>query len=270
MKPRTRGRIADVLVAVGIVGLIGYYAVTRPPKAVKSTFEQQVDLAPLAKVAVQYEGRNRSFDSHARTILKQITGTYPVNGQAHSFTYLDLMFRPERYDHTDVIYVKNELVRRRIGDELVRIGAASPEWLKGFKSRGMISRQHLELPAIRSLRDDLSKDLIRTARPMSEIQGALNLSEPSTLADFLQCIPPQAGDRLTRWLPASWLWAAADPASASKQRINSEGAERLGKLAPEVVEPLQRAWSGLVKGWQTENAAQVNTAVASLADLLPN
>ncbi|HEY3241747.1 MAG TPA: cytochrome c biogenesis protein CcsA, partial [Phycisphaerae bacterium] len=46
--------------------------------------------------------------------------------------------------------------------------------------------------------------------------------------------------------------------------------ERLGKLAPEVVEPLQRAWSGLVKGWQTENAAQVNTAVASLADLLPN
>ena len=83
-------------------------------------FAQAVDLEPFGTLAVHTEGRVKSFDSFATSTMKFVTGPRGVNGQSPSFTYLDMMFRPEVYAHADVVYVKNKNLRADIRDAFER------------------------------------------------------------------------------------------------------------------------------------------------------
>jgi hypothetical protein len=105
---------------LAIIAYGGYRADNRPPRPTPSLFAQAVDLAPLYRTAVQADGRLRSFESHAKTYIGgYVTGPQSVDGQSFGFTYLDLIFRPETYADTDLIYVKHKEVRRQILDALI-------------------------------------------------------------------------------------------------------------------------------------------------------
>jgi hypothetical protein len=84
------------------------------------TFAQNVDISALGSIAVQFDGRIKSFDSHAAQIMQQITGPRRIDDQSRIFTYLDLIFRPQRYEDAPIIYVKKKQVRQTIIDELHR------------------------------------------------------------------------------------------------------------------------------------------------------
>ena len=51
-----------------------------PPPVVVDTTQQEVDLSPLDKVAVWQDGRLKSFQSFARSLMQHVTGP---NGLMH-------------------------------------------------------------------------------------------------------------------------------------------------------------------------------------------
>ena len=117
MTSRIRVRAIDVIVVAALAAFIGYWVVNRPPRTNDgpSPFAQQVQLDQLYKTAVQADGRLRSFESHAKTYMGMVSGSWSIRGQSNGFTYLDLMFRPESYADTDLIFIKNKEVRVQIG-----------------------------------------------------------------------------------------------------------------------------------------------------------
>ena len=46
---------------------------------------------------------------------------------------------------------------------------------------GLVARRHLETPEATATLDRLSRDLMRTARPVEEIRGALSWARPKVL-----------------------------------------------------------------------------------------
>ena len=112
MAPRTRNSIAHAVVGVFLlVGLLSA-ATNCTPEPVQSEFAQSVDLRLLSNIAVQHNGRLKSFDSYARTMMKFVSGPRSINGQPSAFSYLDLMFRPDAYRDADIIYVTSQAVKR--------------------------------------------------------------------------------------------------------------------------------------------------------------
>src|ERR1043166_3019714 len=106
MSRKVRIRLIDAMVVLGIAGYCWYGTTNGASKpAGPSTFAQQVNLDPLYHTAVQADGRLRSFESHAKTYIGgYVTGPREISGQSNGFTYLDLLFRPELYRDTDLIY----------------------------------------------------------------------------------------------------------------------------------------------------------------------
>ena len=89
-----------------------------PPPAMisQAEFVEQVDLSSLGTLAVHYEGRIKSLDSFSSQIMQLVTGPREVNGQSPTFTYLDMMFRPNAYDDVPHIFVKKKPVRADIAN----------------------------------------------------------------------------------------------------------------------------------------------------------
>ena len=82
------------------------------------SFHEQLDLAPLGAMAVHVQGRIKSFGSHANAMMDAVSGPRSIAGQSPTFTYLDMLFRPDAYRNADYIYIKNKLVRNVIADAL--------------------------------------------------------------------------------------------------------------------------------------------------------
>ena len=73
--------------------------------ALESEFSRDVNIAPLGdKVAVFTDGRVKSFETFTRSYMPFISGSKTIDGQTISFTYLDMMFRPDHYINKDIIY----------------------------------------------------------------------------------------------------------------------------------------------------------------------
>ncbi len=179
MNTRFKVRAIDLMVLLPLVGFGVWRGITRTtPELTTATFADQVDLDPLHSIAVQADGRLRSFESHAKTYMSYVTGGRLADQQAQGFTMLDLIFRPERYHDADVIYVKNKPARAKIIDKLLGVGAIELQQATRMQKSGMFSPRLLEQPAVSSLLEVLSRDLIRTAKVVSQIRSALTVSDP--------------------------------------------------------------------------------------------
>ena len=151
--PRAAGGIRplDIMVALAIAGGIGWALVTRVPRPEPSTFVQSVNLDPLRGIAVQADGRVRSFESHAKTYMGYISGPRRIDGQSNGFTYLDLLFRPDRYENRDVVYVKNQQVRAQIIDAAMDSPTMNTKRAETIFKSGLVSRSLLSEAKVRAL-----------------------------------------------------------------------------------------------------------------------
>ncbi len=107
-----KGMVAAVVVCAVLLGIV-WLTSGRSSDVIQSEFSSAVDLSALSNIAVQHNGRLKSFNSYARTMTKFVTGPRLIHGQPSEFTYLDMMFRPDVYDKAEVIYVKPTIIRRR-------------------------------------------------------------------------------------------------------------------------------------------------------------
>jgi cytochrome c-type biogenesis protein CcsB len=249
--------------------------VAAPARAEDVPFHKQVDLTPLDAVAVFTDGRLKSFGSYANTQMQFISGPRTVAGQSPDFTYFDLLFRPDAYAKADVIYVKNREVRARIVQAAgadAQFRAAEPDWeqhLRAFESTGLVSEQVLQIPGVRTELQAMEGDLIRTAKDMDMIKGALSVKDPAFLLGSLRVIPPADGSFDKPWASiGDIMLLGADPAS-----LPPAVRERKVEPIPGIDEAKQRQlaadWRAFVMAWQQGDAATVNARVQAIAAVLP-
>ncbi len=255
-----------LLVALSIAFMVLRRESTRPQAPEPSAFSRQVDLAPLGRVAVYEEGRLKSFDSFASSMMQYVAGAHPVAGNPSAFAYLDLMLRPEAYTDADVIYVKNKPLRGEIATALRRsldetlsgqlsslAGAVQEtevrrtfeERMGRFLRSGMISQQMLLDTRVQQMLDVKERDLIRTAKPVQQVRNAMNVAHPDVLRGSLKLMPPPGGGFTDPWM-------TLDDASAR------------GFASA----PLAAAWAALQDAWRSQDAPAANAAAAQLAPLL--
>lgn len=263
------------IVAAALVGMLSWMVAKRlgdrPEMAPPSAFAQAVDLTPWSRVAVHTEGRLKSFDSFADQMTRYVSGPHRINGQSAAFTYFDMIFRPERYESADVIFVKSKPLRMLIAQQLE--GNLDPARMARFERSGLLSPQVLMGdPQVHELLVRLSRDAVRTAKHVEQIETALHVRNPALLVDNLRVIPPagEGASAMTAWTSIS----AVDP-HAGHNHAPGEGHE--GETAePEPIPGLDAAkqaalmgaWADLSRGWTTEDASLVSEASARLDTLL--
>ena len=194
-------RWIDILSIVGVIGCTVYMAQSRP-KVVKldtedSRFAETVDLTPLNTVAVQAEGRLRSFESHAQSLLSLVTGSKLIDGQSYSFTFLDLVFRPDSYMDRELIYIKKKPIRAKVVHALRN--AITEEESEAIMKSGLATIRQMQHPSVQALRRDLSKDLIRTARAATAMNTAMAVSNGDYLRSTLKVVAPEGATATTPW-----------------------------------------------------------------------
>ncbi len=230
-------------------------------------FEQAIDLSPLDGVAVQTEGRIKSFSSFAQSQMAFVSGPRAINGQSAPFTYLDMLIRPEAYRDADVIFVKGAPVRAPIAQALVQADPALAERMEAFLKTGLISPTLLSRPALEPVIRALQADVLRTAKVMDAVRGAQTVMSPEYLLDRLRIVPAGTGQAVQRWSSMrDVMLLAADPAAVKAAGITTQPLEGID---PATQRACAGAWKALVEGWSNGNAAEVNRSVAALAQLLP-
>jgi cytochrome c-type biogenesis protein CcsB len=217
-------------------------------------FAEQVDLRPLHAIAVQADGRLRSFESHAKTYMGYVSGPRRIDGHSFGFTYLDLMFRPEVYADKDVIYVKNKQVRAQILAALKDHALLTPSRREAIMDSGLIARGLLAEPAAAALLRRLGEDLIRTAKVVDSIQSAITVSQGNVLEELLRLIPPMSDNVMAPWFSPAALSADGESGAVPG------GAHRAA---------LRTAWLELRAAWRNQHVAKINERILQLADLLP-
>lgn len=269
MKFLSRVRPIDWMVILGIAGWWGAMRMgrTSEPKVVPSEFARAVNLEPLYQTAVQADGRLRSYESHAKTFMNYVTGPRAVFGQSDGFTYLDMIFRPDRYGDADMIYVKNKNVLREILDALEGNPKLSADRAAAILDRKIISRSLLLQPVVITVLQRLGKDLIRTAKQVDAIQSALAVADPSFLLEQLRMVAPPDGDVNRPWISlreVSTSGAPQDDVHAGMGRT-----QPVKDLDPAFQKQVADAWNSLRTAWKSEDAAAVNAKIAELARLVP-
>jgi cytochrome c-type biogenesis protein CcsB len=238
------------------------------PDAGAPRFVQTVDLTPLRTIAVQESGRLKSFESFARGTMRWISGPRTINDQDAVFSYLDLLFRSEHYLDQDIIHVKKKQVRRAIADALEAAGHVEPDRMRRFEETGLISQALLRHPGVVSVLERLETDLLRTAKAVDAIHGALNTADPRTLGFILRIVPPPDGGPMDKWLAVDRLQGPSGvPQDAAHAGLG--GQQPIEGLDPRLRDELSQSWAALASAWRAQDAAGASSAAAELAGLLP-
>jgi cytochrome c-type biogenesis protein CcsB len=232
------------------------------------TFSEDVDLSPLGLVAVQNEGRLKSFRSHANAMMNVVSGPRLIAGQSPDYTYLDMLFRPEAYHDADCIYVKNKLVRNIVADAIESVDPSLADRVDVFRGSGLIAPALLERPEVAEILTEMESDLIRTAKQVDAIRSARFVMHPSFLLSKLRVVPHGNDDAGAAWHGITEIMlldeAGVDPAVLEQvgPQTPIEGVD-LG-----VQKTIAASWQQLVNGWGRQDAGEVNSAVSTLAAAL--
>jgi cytochrome c-type biogenesis protein CcsB len=257
-----------VLLVVMVVGFVA-----RSVSAQTNDFAAAIDLQSLGRIAVFGDGRLKSFGSHANTLMDAISGPKRIDGQEAAYTYLDMLFRPDAYRDADIIYIKNRQVREDIAaiiEKQPRFGAEIGTRMAAFRKTGLISPLFLQDESLHGLFRQLESDLIKTAKQMDAIKSALVVSEPRFLLSRLRIVPPGSGSADEPWhgIDEVMFVAGKTSAPASFQSL-AQQRPPLSDVDLGLQANIADAWRALVTSWTTADANGVNTATASLAELLP-
>ncbi|MFG0256532.1 MAG: cytochrome c biogenesis protein CcsA [Phycisphaerales bacterium JB043] len=236
--------------ALVVVVLLAYAVVARMSRSRPGfelpSFASQVSMDAFDTLAVQSQGRLKSYRSFATDIVSFISGSHVEDP---GFYYMDLMLRPEAYEDVAIIYVKSKPLRQRLVPALERDGMAYEE-ARAFLERGYIAPRWLERgPATLETLDRLRTDAIGAAKHVQALESALQLRSPQNLASNLLMIPPSDGSATSPWAPLALL-AEADIVPDERARVTLGG-----------------SWDRLVIAWRAQDAQIVHDELETLAGI---
>ncbi|MCZ6445411.1 MAG: cytochrome c biogenesis protein CcsA, partial [Planctomycetota bacterium] len=233
---------------------------------------------------VYEQGRLKSFDSFASSMMHLVSGPHAINGNPDGFSYLDLMWRPQAYEDADAIYVKNKPIRPEIADALRqsldetlpgqlanlrdtrgpadqglaehRVREQFEQRMDRFLTTGLISSVMLLDPSVQALLDVKASDLMWTANVVQQIRFGLAMMQPAELRSRLLIVPPPGGGFADGWMTI--------------QEFARLGPDQIAEVSDAALpNAVIGAWDMLTLAWKNQNAAGVNDAVVQLAELLP-
>src|SRR5262245_8083091 len=165
--------------------------------------------------------------------MQFVSGGKAIRGQTASFTYLDMMLRPEQYADADVIFIKQKDIRDKIARALKRSmteqfdtmaaqisgDPSSPSNSSGGEpplkakmladldarmatcmSTGLISAPMLQDPRVVELLNELARNVLLTAKFIDAIDGALSVIDADALRANLRMVAPPGGGFADHWL----------------------------------------------------------------------
>ena len=162
------------------------------PASANDLFLSQLQLEQLGTVAAFDQGRVKSLDSLAASVMKRITGARKPTGTTNLTEMFDLALRPEAWADRPTIYVKNKLVRAELAAAMAKSGASKRDQMT-LTETGLVAGRHLKTSEASATLDRLSRDLMRTARPVEEIRSALSWSRPQVLRSLFTVVAPPDG-----------------------------------------------------------------------------
>ena len=259
-----------------LAALVGLISVGAAHAQEEPGFSDLIDDETLSHIAVYSDGRLKSFGSHAKTIMDNVSGPRSIGEQSAVFTYLDMLIRAEAYEDVDCIYVKNKVVRNAIADAVEQSDPGSSDLITrmdGFRSSGLISPLLLQQPGVAAVLSNLERDLIRTAKSVDAIRSAEFVMSPDFLLNRFRVIPPdwsdsQDGD-LSGVMPP-WH-GIIDVMLLPGNDLDPELVKSLGGgqpipgLDPTIQVEVAQDWRSLINAWKEGDPEAGNTAIASLA-----
>ncbi len=253
-----------------LLALIMVACAALPARADDRPFSERVDLSPLETIAVQTDGRIKSLSSLAAETMSFVSGPRRIAGQEPLFTYLDMLFRPDVYRDPDVIFVK-KAARDRIADAVLRgpLLADTAERMEAFRASGLISEKMLNREEVLKVLQEMQGDLIRTAKIVDAIDGALRVKDPRFLLSKLRVVPRGDGDQTKPWhgIGAVMFADGKEPVPGAMQLL-AEKRDPPGDVPEAARTAIADSWKTLVNGWIRGDASAVSAAAKSLADAL--
>ncbi|MCC6423955.1 MAG: cytochrome c biogenesis protein CcsA [Phycisphaerales bacterium] len=233
-------------------------------------FEHQVDLEPLRTLSIQHNQVLKTMDSFARQTMSTLTGRSSFNGQDPLYTVLDIAFRPEQYPSVNLIKIKNAPLRQ----DLRLLQGVDDKEKERIVETGMVSFNFLLTPEVQELMQRMQATALYKQRAISDVYTAVNLFQMLSNPDLpiLRVIPPATNDtRRDAWHSFGEI-VGNSPALVAQ--LQSHG----GKVPPplpgfeadgEKLEKIANQMLLLREAWRSQNAADANKAIVSLAQLLP-
>jgi cytochrome c-type biogenesis protein CcsB len=243
--------VVGALIGLGLAALaLGLLMRPEPPGA--DPFAAEVDLKPLDRSALYHRGRLKSFDSFAHEVVRSIAGRAGVSLEGDAlpadYAYLDLMIRPELYEDQPIVGIRKKPLRAEMADALLAGGRVTPEWAEAFVESGQISRRLLESPEASALLDRWSRDLVRTAKFVDEIEGSVWWTRTSTLGRMMSVVPPATGDDKTPWIS---VWDIFPPTMGE---MPTTAHELAGMIPEERLGAMRGHWGAFVQAWRDRDA----------------
>ncbi len=240
--------------------------------SVSKSFVEGLDVAAIQLVAVQEDGRVKTFDSLAREKLKHVVGSKLARAQEPVVVYLDMMLNPEQYRDANIIFVKKPAMRRDIIEGVksltppqARQGVISGVELNRFEETGFVSLNFIDHNVVRTALSELRRDLMRSNKAVGEIMRARNIADPRFLHAMLKVIPPPGMTDVDPWYPIAQLFGS--------QGVTQGGSGHDHGEIPGVSEELSRkilaSWSGLQTAWANEDVTLASTSLNELAAIFP-
>jgi len=228
----------------------------------QTIFAKPMDISAFDRLAVHTDGRLKSFESFVRSRFQDMTGSRLIAEQPPSFTYLDLMLRPEAYEDVPTVYVKKKPIRRQIAEALRNSSSRAPmdnfdSSMEQFTKSGLIVERYLDNPDVKFLLEGLGRDLIRSAKFVNMIGWAKHLKEPNNLRQSLRIVPPPGGTHNDRWL------------TIDEYLMQSHSGHELAQEGDPLQSKISQQWLDFVTAWHSADAVKVNAAATALVDLLP-
>jgi len=242
-------KFAAVLLGLLITAVVSALAVTaslRVHNGNEGSLVSQLDLTPLDHLAVQYQGRVKSFGSFADQVVAAIESRGRYQNQDRRFTYLDLMLAPDRYREAPIVGLKKEQMLSELVERLRRARLLSDADAQLALDTQKLSPAILESDVAQITISDWKRNLIKTASTAEQLESAINLMRPEVLAHILRVAPPDDSDGSQQWISLAEILSDSPRADlVSQQHATS----------------ISQAFSVLQLAWATDDPDRINPAI---------
>ena len=233
-------------------------------------FAEQIDLSPLATVAVQHNQTMKTLDTFARQAIWQITGHEKLDGQSSVYTLLDMSFHPDEYVARNIIKIVNVPLR----EEFENLQSIDDGEKQRIVKEGTVSLAFLERPEVQALLSQVQAASVSKSKAINQVLGAMNTIEEICQEEraFIPAaiIPPATGGEDGLWhRPVEMIGDVPDLVDVLKAHGSAPPAAPDGYEGKEsILSNIFAATGGLMRGWDTRDAGLVNQSAKNLADLL--
>jgi ABC-type transport system involved in cytochrome c biogenesis permease subunit len=233
-------------------------------------FSQDVDLAPMATMAVQHNQTMKTLDTFARQGVWDITGHEKLDGHSSVYTLLDMSFHPDEYVTRNIIKIVNVPLR----EEFENLQSIDDVEKQRIVKEGTVSLAFMERPEVQEMLSKVQAASVSKSKAINQVVGAMNTMEEICRQEraFIPAaiIPPASGGVDGLWhRPAEMIGDVPDLVEVLKEHGTGAPAAPDGYAGKEaILSNVFAATGGLMRGWDSHDVGLVDQSAKNLSELV--